>query len=186
MIPATQIRKGMIIVYEGEPCVVVDFRHVTPGNWRAMVQTKLRSLKTGSSFEHRYRSTETVERVVLDEQEFEYLYHDGHSYHFMNVTTYEQVALDEDALGDAVRYLIANMRIKVEFYQGNPIGVQLPPAVELKVVETEPGLRGATVSAVNKPAKLETGLVVQVPPFVDVGETIRVDTSDGSYLERVK
>jgi len=151
-----------------------------------MVQTKLRNLRTGVSFEHRFRSTDTVERAVLDEQEFEYLYTDGVSYHFMNVESYEQVSLDEAALGDAVQFLVPNMRIKVEFYQGSPIGIELPPTVDLKVAETEPGLRSATASAVNKPAKLETGLVVQVPPFIEAGDIIRVDTSDGTYVERVK
>lgn len=186
MIQATQIRKGMIIVHEGDPCRVLDFRHVTPGNWRAMVQTKLRNLRTGVSFEHRFRSTDTVERAVLDEREFIYLYHDGGTYHFMDVETFEQISLEEEALGDAVLYLLPEMHIHVQFYQGVPMGIDLPPTVDLKVVETEPGLKGATVSAVSKPARLETGLVVQVPSFVEVGDTVRISTSDGSYLERAK
>ncbi len=186
MIQATHIRKGMIIVHEGDPCRVLDFRHVTPGNWRAMVQTKLRNLRTGVSFEHRFRSTDTVERAVLDEREFIYLYQDAGVFHFMDVETFEQVSLDEEALGEAVLYLLPDMHIRVQFYQGTAIGVQLPPTVDLKVVETEPGLRGATVSAVNKPARLETGLVVQVPPFVEVGDVVRISTSDGTYVERAK
>ncbi|HXF04707.1 MAG TPA: elongation factor P [Blastocatellia bacterium] len=186
MIQATQIRKGMIIVHEGDPCRVLDFRHVTPGNWRAMVQTKLRNLRTGVSFEHRFRSTDTVERAVLDEREFIYLYQEGEMYHFMDVETFEQISMDQEALGDAVLYLLPEMHIRVQYYQGAPIGIELPPTVDLKVVETEPGLKGATVSAVNKPARLETGLVVQVPPFVEVGDVVRINTSDGTYLERAK
>jgi elongation factor P len=186
MIQATRIRRGMIIVHEGDPCLVLDFRHVTPGNWRAMVQTKLRNLRTGISFEHRFRSTDTVEKAVLEEQEFEYLYTDGTSYYFMNTETFEQIALDEEVLGDAVKFLIPNLRLKVAFYQGRPIGIELPPTVDLRVVETEPGLKGATVTAVNKPATLETGLVIQVPPFVEPGDIVRVDTTEGTYIERVK
>jgi elongation factor P len=176
----------MIIIHEGDPCLVLDFRHVTPGNWRAMVQTKLRNLRTGISFEHRFRSTDTVEKAVLEEQEFEYLYHDGTSYYFMNTETFEQIALDEEVLGDAVKFLIPNLRLKVVFYQGRPMGVELPPTVDLRVVETEPSLKGATVTAVNKPATLETGLVIQVPPFVEAGDVVRVDTAEGTYIERVK
>jgi len=176
----------MIIIHEGDPCLVLDFRHVTPGNWRAMVQTKLRNLRTGISFEHRFRSTDTVEKAVLEEQEFEYLYHDGTSYYFMNTETFEQIALDEEVLGDAVKFLIPNLRLKVVFYQGKPMGVELPPTVDLRVVETEPSLKGATVTAVNKPATLETGLVIQVPPFVEAGDVVRVDTAEGTYIERVK
>jgi len=151
-----------------------------------MVQTKLRNLRTGISFEHRFRSTDTVEKAVLEEQEFEYLYHDGTSYHFMNTETFEQIALDEEVLGDAVKFLIPNLRLKVVFYQGKPMGVELPPTVDLRVVETEPTVKGATVTAVNKPATLETGLVIQVPPFVEPGDLVRVDTAEGTYLERVK
>ena len=133
---ATQIRKGMIVLHEGEPHRVVEFRHVTPGNWRAMVQTKMRSLRTGSTTEHRFRSTDTIERAILDEHEFEYLYSDGESHHFMNVETYEQINLDADTLGDAVQFLVPNLKIQVEFYQGQPIGIELPSTIDLKVVET--------------------------------------------------
>ncbi len=183
---ATQIRRGMVINVSGDPCKVMEFRHVTPGKGQAVVQTRLRNLRTGSSFEYRFRSTESVERVILDEQQFEYLYYDGNSYVFMNTETFEQVSLSEEILGDAIHYLLPNARITIEFYQSEPIGIQLPPTVDLKVVETEPSLKGATVSAQNKPAKLETGLVVQVPPFVEPGDIVRIDTTEGTYLERVK
>lgn len=185
-IPATQIRRGMIILFEGNLCKVVDFRHHTPGNLRAMVQTKLRNLKTGASFEHRFRSADTVERATLEQHEMEYLYSDGSQHHFMNTENYEQVGFSDEELGDAVQWLTPGLRIQADFYEGNPIGIELPPSLELTVVETEPSLKGATVSNVNKPAKLENGATVQVPPFINEGDRIRVDPSEGRYMERVK
>jgi elongation factor P len=183
---ATNIRKGQIIEVGGEPCRVMEFRHVTPGKGNAVVQTRLRNLRSGSSFEQRFRSTENVERVMLETQEFEYLYQDGADYVFMNTESYDQVHLSNELLGDMVQYLLPNIKVGVEFYQGEPMGVNLPGKVNLKVVETEPSLRGATAASQNKPATLETGLVVQVPPFIEVGELITVDTSDGKYIERAK
>ena len=185
-IPATQIRRGMVILFEGKLCKVVDFRHHTPGNLRAMVQTKLRDLKTGSSFEHRFRSADTVERASLEQHEMEYLYSDGSGHTFMNTENYEQTTLTNEDLGDAVQWLSPGLRIQAEFYEGNPIGVELPPSMELTVVETEPSLKGATVSNVNKPAKLENGVTIQVPPFVNEGDRIRVDPTEGRYMERAK
>jgi elongation factor P len=185
-IPATQIRRGMVILFEGKLCKVVDFRHHTPGNLRAMVQTKLRDLKTGSSFEHRFRSADTVERASLEQHEMEYLYSDGSGHTFMNTENYEQTTLTNDDLGDAAQWLTPGLRIQAEFYEGNPIGVELPPSMELTVVETEPSLKGATVSNVNKPAKLENGVTIQVPPFVNEGDRIRVDPTEGRYMERAK
>lgn len=186
IISATQLKKGMIIKLNGELFQVFSYQHITPGNWRGMVQTKLRNVKTGSIIEHRFRSEDRVERAFLDEREMEYLYNDGTDYYFMDTQTYEQVHLTKDLLGDMIMYLVANTVIKVEFYEGRPTGIELPPSVDLKVIETEPWLRGATVSNVNKPATLETGLVIQVPPFIQPGELIRVDTGEGKYLERVK
>ncbi|PON12173.1 elongation factor P [Candidatus Entotheonella serta] len=183
---ATNIRKGQIIEVGGEPCRVMEFRHVTPGKGNAVVQTRLRNLRSGSSFDQRFRSTENVERVVLETQEFEYLYQDGSDYVFMNTETYDQVNLSNELLGDGVQYLLSNIKVGVEFYQGEPMGVNLPGKVNLKVMETESSLKGATAASQNKPATLETGLVVQVPPFIEVGEVITVDTSDGKYLERAK
>ena len=183
-IPATQIRRGMVIVFEGQPCKVVEFRHHTPGNLRAMVQTKLRNIRTGSSFEHRFRSADTVDRASLEQHEMEYLYSDGSHHHFMNTENYEQIALSEEDLGDAAPWLNPGLKLQAEFYEGAPIGIDLPPSMELTVTQTEPSLKGATVSNVTKPAKLETGLVVQVPAFITEGEKIRVNTAEGTYQER--
>jgi len=185
-IPATQIRRGMVIVFEGEPCRVVEFRHHTPGNLRAMIQTKLRSIRTGSSFEHRFRSVDTIEKASLEQHEMEYLYSDGSHHHFMNTETFEQIALSDDDLGDAAQWLTPGLKIQVEFYEGTPIGIDLPPSLELTVTQTEPSLKGATVSNVNKPATLETGVTIQVPPFVNQGDRIRVDPGEGRYIERAK
>jgi elongation factor P len=164
----------------------MEHRHVTPGKGNAVVQTRLRNLRSGSSFDQRFRSTENVERVVLETQEFEYLYHDGTNYIFMNTKNYEQVGLSDEVLGDTGHYLLPNTKLNIQFFQGMPMSVTPPPTVHLQVVETEPSLKGATASSSSKPAKLETGLVVQVPPFVAIGDLVRVDTSDGKYVERVK
>jgi elongation factor P len=185
-IPATQIRRGMVIVFNGEPCKVVDFRHHTPGNLRAMVQTKLRSIRSGASFEHRFRSQDQVERAALEQHEMEYLYSDGSHHHFMNTENYEQTALSEAELGDAAQWLTPGLRLQAEFYEGSPIGIDLPPSMELTVIQTEPAMKGATVSNVNKPAKLENGATVTVPPFVNEGDRIRVDPTEGRYIERAK
>jgi elongation factor P len=185
-IPATQIRRGMVIVFEGEPCRVVEFRHHTPGNLRAMIQTKLRSLRSGSSFEHRFRSADTIERAALEQHEMEYMYSDGSHHHFMNTANYEQVALSDDELGDSAQWLSPGLKIQAEFYEGSPIGIDMPPSIELTVTQTEPTMKGATVSNVNKPATLENGVTIQVPPFVNEGDRIRVDPSEGRYIERAK
>ncbi|HYP25817.1 MAG TPA: elongation factor P [Blastocatellia bacterium] len=183
---ANDIRRGMIIMYNGSPHRVLDFQHRTPGNLRAFVQAKLRNLRNGSSTEVRFSSTENIERASLEEHEMEYLYSDGDLHHFMNTETYDQIALDGESLGDAINYIVAGTKIQVEFFDGAPIGVELPPAVELTVVETQPEMKGATASNSPKPAKLETGVTVQVPPFVKEGDRIRVDPSKGVYLERAK
>lgn len=186
MIQATQLRRGNTILLNGELYQVVDYQHITPGNWRGMVQTKLRKLSTGAIMDHRFRSEDRVERAVLDEREMEYLYSDAGNYHFMDTETYEQIHFNESILGDAMQYLVPNSRIKVEFYEGKPLGLELPTTIDLRVTETEPGMPSATVSNVLKPAKLETGLVVQVPHFIQEGELIRVDTTEGKYVERVR
>jgi len=185
-ISANDIRKGMVILFEGTPAKVMEFRHHTPGNLRAMVQTRLRNLLTGNSFEHRFRSADTLEVVRLDQQSMEYLYSDGSHHHFMNTETYEQVALTEDELGDAVQWLMPGLKLEVEFYEGTPIGITLPSSMELTVVETEPVMKGATASNSNKPAKLENGVSLMVPPFIIEGERIRVNPSESRYMERVK
>jgi len=186
MIQATQLKRGMCIKHDNQLFRVVTTQHITPGNWRGMVQTKIRSLKTGAISEHRFRSEDRVERAILDEADMEFLYREGDMYHFMNAETYEQIALSDEVLGDAVSYLISNIRLKVEMFEGRPVGIELPLTVELAVVETEPGIKGSTVSNVGKPAKMETGLVVQVPAFINEGDIIKIDTATGSYLERAK
>jgi elongation factor P len=183
-IPATQLRPGMVIKHNNDLHSVFSVEHRTPGNLRAFIQAKLRNLRTGAMFEHRFRSADAIEKINVDEVQMEYLYADGEDYCFMNTENYEQIHLNRDILGDSVDYLIPNLQIQVEFFDGKPVGIELPQTVELTVVETEPGLKSATASSVSKPAKTETGLVVQVPPFINEGEKIRVDTAEGTYLSR--
>ena len=183
-IPATQLRPGMIIKHNNDLHSVFSVEHRTPGNLRAFIQAKLRNLRTGAMFEHRFRSPDPIEKVNVDEVTMEYLYNDGDAYYFMNTENYEQTHLTKDILGDAVDYLIPNLQIQVEFFDGKAVGVELPQTVELTVVETEPGMKSASATNVTKAAKTETGLVVQVPPFINEGEKIRVDTSEGAYLSR--
>ncbi|MBI5048406.1 MAG: elongation factor P [Deltaproteobacteria bacterium] len=186
MIAATQLRVGMSILYNGEPHRVMSVQHITPGNWRGMVQTKLKNLKTGSTIENRFRSEDKLEKARLEQHEMEYLYSSGTDYHFMNTENYEQVSLSAEELGDNVSYLIPNIRFMVDFYEGRPVGIEPPQIVELKVVDTAPNLKGATVTNTLKPATLETGLVVNVPAFIGIGEKIRIDTTECKYIERAK
>ena len=183
-IPATHLRPGMIIKHNDQLHSVFKVEHRTPGNLRAFIQAKLRNLKSGAMFEERFRSADSIEKVVVDEVSMEFLYNDGDDYYFMNPVDFEQTVLKGSTLGDAVEYLTPNLQIKVSYHDGNAVGIDLPPSVELTVVETEPGLKSATASSVTKPAKTETGLVVQVPAFINEGEKIRVDTSEGAYLSR--
>jgi elongation factor P len=184
MITATQLRPGMVIKFNNELYSIFKTEHRTPGNLRGFVQAKMRRLASGSMTEHRFSSEDRVERAILDEVPMEFLYDDGEDFHFMNAETFDQMHLSRELLGDAVNYLIPQFKVTVVFYDGKPISVDLPPSVDLTVVETEPSIKGATVSNVTKPAKMETGLVVQVPPFIAEGERIRINTTDGSYLER--
>jgi len=181
---ANDLRPGMVIKHNGELYSIYKAEHRTPGNLRAFVQAKMRQLRTGAISDHRFRSTDDVERAVIDETDMQYLYSDGDSYHFMNTDNYEQVHLHKDVIGDRAVYLVPDVVIKVEYYEGRPIDIALPATVDLKVVETEPGIKGGSATNVQKPATTETGLVVNVPPFIGAGETIRVDTSEGIYLER--
>ena len=183
-IPATQMRPGMIIKHKDQLHLVFKVEHRTPGNLRAFIQAKLRNIRTGAMFEERFRSADAIEKVVVDEISMEFLYNDGDVYYFMNPVDYEQTVLKGSTLGDAIEYLTPNLQIKVSYHDGHAVGIDLPAAVELTVVETEPGLKSATASSVSKPAKMETGLVVQVPAFINEGEKIRVDTSEGAYLSR--
>jgi elongation factor P len=184
MISATQLRPGMVVKFNNELYSIFSVNHRTPGNLRGFVQVRMRSLRTGSMTEHRFSSEDKVEKALLEEQEMQYLYDDGEYYYFMNTENFEQMHLMKDLLGDATEYLIPQLMVKVEFYEGKPMSVELPATVDLTVMETEPGMKGATVSNVTKPAKLETGLVVQVPSFITEGEKIRVNTAEGTYQER--
>jgi elongation factor P len=183
---ATQLRKGMIIEFNGELYQLTEVFHNTPGKGQASVQTKMKNIISGTNAENRFRSDETAIKASLNSKEMEYLYKDGEDFYFMDLDTFDQIALRSDILGDADFYLLPNTRVTVNFYQENPISIELPASVELRVMETEPQLKTATVTSSYKPATLETGLKVQVPPFISEGEVIRIDTSEGKYLERVK
>ncbi|HZP00752.1 MAG TPA: elongation factor P [Terriglobia bacterium] len=181
---ANDLRPGMVIKHNNELYAIHKAEHRTPGNLRAFVQARMRNLRTGALIDHRFRSEDNVEKAVIEETEMQYLYSDGDSYYFMNTENFEQVHLHKSLIEDRALYLVPDVMIKVEFFEGRPVDIQLPPTVDLKVVETEPGLKSASATNVMKPAKLETGLVVQVPPFINEGEKIRVDTTEGKYLER--
>ena len=186
MINATQIRKGMILKLEGELYKVLDTTHVTPGKGQALMQTKLRRISDQTLRDYRFRSKDRVEQAYLETTEMEYLYPEGQDYVFMNTETYDQIKLSEDVLGGSILYLIPNVLFSVEMYAGKPVGVNPPMTLELKVVKTAPYLKGATQSASNKPATLETGITVSVPQFIKEGDIIRIDTREDKYLERAK
>ena len=184
MVSATELKRGMVIKMDGELYTVVDYQHVTPGNWRGMVQAKLKSQKQGSIVQKRFRSTDKVEDIFLEHRSMEYLYRDGDNYCFMDTENYEQLLLPEEAVKDAILYMTLNSQAKIAFYEGKALSIELPTSVTLKIVETDPGMKGDTVVNVYKPAKLETGLIVKVPLFVNNGETIKVDTRTGEFLGR--
>lgn len=186
MINATDIKRGMIIKFNDAPCLVLSYEHITPGNKRAMIQAKLRNLKQGNTVEHRFRSGDRLEQVYVDAQPMEYLYQDGEQFIFMNPSTYDQMPLSREVVSEVLPYLKSNIEVTVNYYDNEPISIDLPHTVDLKITQTDPGLKGATVTNVHKPATLETGVVVNVPPFIEQGETIRVDTRTGKYVERVK
>jgi elongation factor P len=181
---AKDVRKGTVILYNGNPYKVMEFHHHTPGNLRAMVQTKLRNVINGTQTEVRFSSTEDIPEANVYSFKSSYLYSDVSGYHFMNLDTYDQIAIPAELLGDSVYYLREEMQVDILTYNENPIGVELPKTTVLTVVETEPEIRGATASSSPKPAKTDTGLVVPVPPFIKVGEKILVDTDTGKYLSR--
>ena len=183
---ANDIRKGMVLLYKNEPHYVMESQHRTPGNLRAFVQARLRNLKNGNSFETRFSSTEQVERVALIRQDMEFLYQDDDLYHFMNTESYEQVALNSDALGDSAKWMSEGIKVQIEFYGEEPISIQLPSSIELEIVETEPEVKGGTASNSPKTAKLSNGVTIMVPPFIKQGEKVRVNPSEDKYLERVK
>jgi len=186
MLDATRLRKGMIIKREdGQLWRVVEMQLITPGRWKAMVQTKLRSLKDNTVTDYRFRSEERVEQAFIDETPMEFLYQSGDDYVFMNQTTFDQVTLSADVIGDAVKYLVPNIVYSVESFEGKPVSVVPPITLQLKVTHTEPFMKGATASASYKPATLENGLTIMVPPFIKEGDVLKIDTRDNSYLERV-
>ncbi|HQL31451.1 MAG TPA: elongation factor P [Thermoanaerobaculales bacterium] len=181
---ATRLRKGMLIKMGADLFRVLELQHVTPGNLRGFVRVKLRNIRTGTLSDQKLRSEDEIERATLDEKSMQYLYRDGSVYHFMDTDSYEQIGLTEEVLGDAMSYLVPEAVIEMEFYGSEPVGIELPQTVDLKVVETTPAIKGATASAQLKPATLETGLVVQVPPFINEGDVVRVNTETGEYQSR--
>jgi elongation factor P len=183
-IQATRLKRGMLIKLENDLFRVLDLQHFTPGNKRGFVQAKMRNIRTGVQGDNKFRAEEDVERAILDERQMQYLYRDGDSFHFMDTNSYEQIHIDREVLGDNANYIVPESTILVEFYGEEPVGIELPVTVELKVVDTVPGINRATASAQVKPATLETGLVVQVPPFVNEGDRIRVSTETGEYQSR--
>jgi elongation factor P len=183
-IQATRLKKGNLIKYNNELFRVIDLQHVTPGNLRGFVRVKLRNIRNGTLLDQKLRSEDTIERAILDERTMQYLYRDGESFHFMDTESFEQLHIDAEVLGESVNYLVPDATIAVEFYGTEPVGIELPPTVDLTVEDTAPGIKGATASAQVKPARLETGLVVNVPPFVNNGEKVRVSTDTGEYLSR--
>jgi elongation factor P len=184
-IQATRLRKGMLVKFGNDLLRVLELQHVTPGNLRGFVRARFRNIRSGSLSDQKLRSEDSLERAVLDEREMQYMYRDGESFHFMDTDTYEQLHIDAEVLGDAASYLVSEATIKVEFYGSEPVGIELPLTVDLKVTDTVPGIKGATASAQVKPATLETGLVVQVPPFIDIDDVVRVNTETGEYLKKL-
>jgi elongation factor P len=186
MINATQLRKGMIIVHQGDLYRVAAVKHLTPGNKRGFMQTKLKNLRTGVGTENKFRSEDRVEHAILETRAMQFLYADRDFYIFMDIENYEQISLSVEDIGDFLSYLLPNQIVEIEFFDGRPVGISSPSTVELEVTETQPTLRGATASASYKPAHLETGVTIQVPPFIQIGDRIRVDPAEGKYLERVR
>jgi elongation factor P len=186
LIQATQLRPGFVIEYNKDLWRVMTISHITPGNWRGMVQTKLRNLKTGSQTENRFRSEDRVERIILSQVEMEFLYADGDQYHFMNTETYEQIAIPGDLIEDVLPFLTPNLKVEVEFYETTPLNVRPPKTIDLRVTQTDPGIRTAAVTNTLKPATMETGLIVQVPHFVSEGDVITINTETHEYMARAK
>ncbi len=186
LIQATQLRVGMVLEYNKDLWRVMTVTHITPGNWRGMVQTKLRNLKTGSQTENRFRSEDRVERVILSQVKMQFLYQDGDDYHFMNTETYDQITIPKDLIEDVAGFLTPNLEVEVEFHETTPLNITLPKTITLKVVETDPGIKSAAVTNTLKPATLESGMVIQVPHFVAAGDTITINTETKEYVSRSK
>ncbi|MEI6667992.1 MAG: elongation factor P [Acidobacteriota bacterium] len=184
-IQATRLKKGMLIQQGSDLFRILELQHVTPGNLRGFVRVKMRNLRNLTQSEQRLRSDDTIQRATLDELEMQYMYSDAGGHHFMDTSTYEQITLSDEVLGEMIGYLIPESTIKVEFFGAEPVGIELPQTVDLGVKDTAPAIKGATASAQLKPATLETGLVVSVPPFVSVGDRVRINTETGEYQARV-
>jgi len=184
-VQATRLRKGMLIKIGNDLFRLLELHHLTPGNKRAHIQVRMRNIRTQSLMDEKFRAEEDVERASLDEREMQYMYNDGDHFYFMDTANYEQIQISAEALGDSKDYLIADSIIRVEFYEDEPVGIELPPTVDLVVKQTVPGIKGATASAQIKPATLETGLVVNVPSFINEGDKVRVNTETGEYQSRV-
>lgn len=185
MLKATDLRKGKIVKIDNKLVRITDFQHITPGNWRGIVQIKFKDIITGVGSQRRVSPEDKFEDVYLDNRKMSYLYKQGDSYVFMDNETYEQPEISAEVVGDAASYLRENDECNVFFYEGDVVSIELPPAVVLKVVYTEPGVRGNTVQNVTKPAKLETGLEVKVPNHINIGDKVRIDTRTGEFTERV-
>jgi elongation factor P len=183
-IQATRLRKGMLIKLGSDLFRILDLHHLTPGNKRGHIQVRMRNIRTLTLADQKFRAEDDLERATLDEREMQYMYSDADSYYFMDTATFEQIHISSEALGDSVNYLVPDATIKVEFFEDEPVGIELSPTVDLLVTKTVPGIKGATASAQVKPATLETGLVVQVPPFVNEGDRVRVNTETGEYQSR--
>ena len=182
---ASRLKKGMLIKFDGALVRVLEVQHITPGNLRAHVRSKMRDIRNDRLVDHKFRADDNVDRAILDERQMQYLYREADMFVFMDTENYEQVHLSLEVLGDAAQYLLAECLINVEFYGESPVGIHLAPTVDLKVVDTAPGIKGATANSQVKPAELETGLVVTVPSFINTGDAIRVNTETGEYLSRV-
>ena len=185
MISAGEFRKGVTFEYEGNIYIVVDFQHVKPGKGAAFVRTKMKNIVTGQVLERTFNPTERVEEAKIEKKEMKYLYNEDGIYYFMDMETYDQIPLNYDQVQEAMKYVIENMMVSIQFYKGKAFSVLPPMFVELNITDCEPGIQGDTSKAGNKPATLETGLVIQVPLFVNNGDRIRIDTRTGEYMERV-
>ena len=183
-IQATRLKKGMLVKVGEDLFRVLDLQHVTPGNLRGFVRVKFRNIRSGTLSDQKLRSEDIIERATLDEREMQYLYKDGSGFCFMDTANYEQIHMSEEALGDSMNYLLPDSTIRVEFYEGNPVGIELPATVDLKVTDTAPGIKGATASAQTKPATCETGVVITVPSFINPGDVVRINTETGEYQGR--
>ena len=186
MYTASDLRKGLKIVIDNEPYVIIDFQFSKPGKGQALYKCKLKNMITGAIIDKTYRSIDTFQPADLEEKKMQFLYKEGDQYCFMDMETYEQVFLTEDQVGDAKNFLIDNLEVEVLFFEGRPIGIELPNFVDIKVVKSEPWVKGDSVSSNTKPVVLETGYVIRVPTFIEEGDKIRVDTRTGEYVTRIK